>query len=132
MEYQKITVAGLLVKNGKALIIRRSSKETFLSGYYELPGEKVDFGEHPIEALKREFMEEVGLGVEVLDLFRVFTYISDNGSRHTVELVYHVASKNHEVTLSLDHDDFKWVSLKDTQSLNMTKEIKKNIEIGLK
>lgn len=58
MKYQKITVAGFLCVDDKVLVIRRSEKETYLTGYYELPGGKVDFGEHPKISLEREFLEE--------------------------------------------------------------------------
>src|SRR3989344_8186966 len=43
-KYQKITVGGLLIKDDKVLVVRRSSAEPYLTGYYELPGGKVDFG----------------------------------------------------------------------------------------
>ncbi|MBT3304187.1 NUDIX domain-containing protein [Candidatus Woesearchaeota archaeon] len=123
---QKISVGGMLVKDGKVLVVRRSSVEEVLSGYYELPGGKVEFGDHPEETVVREFKEETGLDVSVIKLFKVFTYVI--GENHTVELVYIVSGEG-EVVLSEEHDDYKWVS--DVNDLQMTEKMKKNIKEGL-
>jgi len=133
-KYQKITASGLLVKENKVLVIRRSSAESYLTGYYELPGGKVDFGDHPKEALEREFIEEVNLKVIALHPYRVFTYISDKGNRHTVELVYFVQLDDdaNNIRLSEEHDDFKWISAKKADYLQISDEVKMNIKIGLK
>jgi 8-oxo-dGTP diphosphatase len=133
-KYQKITVGGFLCRSGKILVVRRSSAEPYLTGFYELPGGKVEFGDHPEESLEREFMEEVNLKVIALHPYRVFTYISDNGNRHTVELVYLVKLDDDvkNVKLSEEHDDFKWISADEVDSLKMSDEIKKNIKLGFK
>lgn len=132
-KYQKIAVGGLLVKNNKVLVVRRSFAEKYLTGYYELPGGKIDFGDSPKESLEREFMEEVNLKVNPLCPYRVFTYISDSGNRHTVELVYRVKLDDdvENIKLSEEHDDFKWISIEDIEKLKMTDEIKTNIKQGL-
>ena len=51
---------------------------------------KLNTAEYKNQSLEREFMEEVNLKVIALHPYRVFTYISDKGNRHTVELVYFV------------------------------------------
>ena len=73
------------------MLIRRSQSETFLPGMYELPGGKVVFGETPRNALVREFREETQIDINVVEPIREFSYTSDNGWRHTVELVFRVA-----------------------------------------
>jgi len=62
---QPIDVAvGILMKpNGDVLLGQRPAGKPY-SGYWEFPGGKVDLGETILDALKREFMEE--LGIEVL------------------------------------------------------------------
>ena len=131
-KYQKITVGGLLIVDNKALMLRRSDKEPYLTGFYELPGGKVDFGDHPDESLEREFMEEVNLSIKVGHPYRIFTYISDNGNRHTVELVYLVELDDDikNIKLSEEHDDFKWISLAEIDSIKMSDEIRTNIQEG--
>ncbi|MEK9184926.1 MAG: NUDIX hydrolase [Patescibacteria group bacterium] len=116
--------------NKKVLVIRRSPVEYYLTGYYELPGGKVDFGDDPKQSLEREFVEEVNLKVKALYPYRVFTYLSDKGNRHTIELVY-LVQLDDNLKLSKEHDDFKWISLNDICSLKMSCEIKLNIKVGL-
>ena len=53
-KFQKIGVTAFVVSGDeKVLLLRRSKKEKFLPGYFELPGGKVDFGENPEKALER-------------------------------------------------------------------------------
>jgi len=129
---QKITVAGLLVLDDKVLVVRRSQNESYLPGYYELPGGKVDFEERPETSLEREFLEEVNLHVKTSDPYRVFTYVSDKGKRHTVEIVFLVELKDDikNIKLSKAHDAFKWVSREDVDKINMSDEIRTNIIEG--
>jgi 8-oxo-dGTP diphosphatase len=55
---------GILMKpNGDVLLGQRPAGKPY-AGYWEFPGGKVDPGETILAALKREFMEE--LGIEVL------------------------------------------------------------------
>jgi A/G-specific adenine glycosylase len=54
-------------KDGRILITRRK-ESGLLGGLWEFPGGKVEPGESPAEACKREIAEEVNLSVEVMDL----------------------------------------------------------------
>lgn len=56
-------VSGLLIRDGRALFARRAADREF-GGYWEVPGGKVEAGESHIEALVREFEEEVGLTLD--------------------------------------------------------------------
>jgi 8-oxo-dGTP diphosphatase len=54
---------GILMKpNGDVLLGQRPEGKPY-SGYWEFPGGKVDAGESILEALKREFVEELGIEV---------------------------------------------------------------------
>ena len=132
-KYQKITVGGLLIKDNKALIVRRSAEEGYLTGFYELPGGKIDFGETPEQSLEREFFEETNIKVKTVKPFRIFTYISHDNNRHTVEIVYLVkAISDTNVKLSQEHDDYKWIALEEINRFNVSDEIKTNIVEGFK
>lgn len=56
--------AGVLVEEGNVLIARRP-EDRMLGGLWEFPGGKQEDGESLRQALKREFMEELGLEVSV-------------------------------------------------------------------
>ena len=130
---QKIVSTGLLIHKNKLLIIQRALDEVFLPGYYELPGGKVDFGEDPKEALAREYHEEVNLHVQIGKPFHVFSYLSENGNRHTVEILFHVTLLgNDSIELSSAHDDYQWITPKEVDQYLMTSEIQKAIQLGFR
>jgi 8-oxo-dGTP diphosphatase len=57
---------GILIRpNGDVLLAQRPEGKPY-AGYWEFPGGKVESGEPIADALKREFMEE--LGIEVIDV----------------------------------------------------------------
>ena len=63
---QQVSVGGLIVNTDKeVLIVKRSERDDFLPGYWEIPGGGADYGEEPEEALKREIKEECGVSIEV-------------------------------------------------------------------
>ena len=57
-------VAAVIVKDNKFLITRRAPKLK-LEGMWEFPGGKVEQGETPEEALKRELVEELKIETEI-------------------------------------------------------------------
>ncbi len=59
-------IAAALVWKGPLLLIARRPEEGLLGGLWEFPGGKVDSGETPTEAVRREVREELGIEVEVL------------------------------------------------------------------
>lgn len=129
---QKIVCTGFIYHQGKTLIVKRSFNETFLPGYYELPGGKVDFGEDPSDALKREIREEVNLNVEVKKPYKTFSYVSDNGKRHTVEIVYQVEPHDDpaHIQLSEAHLTYQWIFKNEVQNYLLSEETKDSILRG--
>jgi 8-oxo-dGTP diphosphatase len=57
-------VAGLIEKEGRILVARRPPG-SWMEGYWEFPGGKIEEDENPREALARELDEELGVEVEV-------------------------------------------------------------------
>lgn len=58
---------GILMKdNGDILLAERPAGKPY-EGYWEFPGGKVEAGETIEEALKREFMEELGIAIASAD-----------------------------------------------------------------
>jgi ADP-ribose pyrophosphatase YjhB (NUDIX family) len=57
-------VGAAIIEDGKALVTVRARDP--YRGKIDVPGGFIELGEHPVEALKREVMEELGCTVEVL------------------------------------------------------------------
>jgi 8-oxo-dGTP diphosphatase len=56
----KRVVAGLIVKEGKLLVCQRTRHQT-MPMKWEFPGGKIEEGEQPRDALRRELEEELGI-----------------------------------------------------------------------
>lgn len=131
-KYQKVIVTGFLCCDGRVLLARRVKHEKFLAGYYEMPGGKVEFGEDIKEALKREFLEEVNLNVEVGNPFRIYSYVTEQGDRQNIEIFFLTELNDYPENLKLgnEHDDYQWVSKEELIGYKISDEIKKAAEEG--
>ena len=79
-------VAGLAAQNGR-LLVQRARGDDGLA----VPGGHVKFGETTAEALRREFREELGVGIEVGELAAVGEVFFDwNGPCQQICLYYRV------------------------------------------
>lgn len=69
-----VGVGGVVVEDGKALLIRRGNEP--LMGQWSIPGGTLELGETLVEGTVRELKEETGLVVRVLELIEVFERIN--------------------------------------------------------
>ncbi len=118
---QKIFLAfhAIIEKDGKVLVMKRYSKDNFNPDFWDLPGGVMEFGENPLEALKREVKEECGLDVEILSPLDISTKIGDE--EQYVAVTYICEYKSGTVKLSKEHSEFKWADPKkvpDLENLN--------------
>ena len=66
-EYKQLGTYGLILKNNSILLIKKANGP--YANKLDLPGGTIEFCERPIEALKRELMEEVGIEIINYQLF---------------------------------------------------------------
>ena len=60
---QHIEVAAGIIWRGKRFLASQRLSDKPLEGYWEFPGGKLEASESPVDALKRELAEELGIGV---------------------------------------------------------------------
>jgi len=65
-----IVAAGVVIEAGRVLLAQRK-RGAHLAGAWELPGGKVEAGEDPRSALRRELLEELGIDVVVGEIVEV-------------------------------------------------------------
>jgi 8-oxo-dGTP diphosphatase len=101
-------VTGLIHRSGKILLGQRPKGS--LQGQWEFPGGKIEIGETPEEALKRELSEELGIDAEIgpLRLAATHTY----GERGVLILFFDVVYWKGEPK-SKHHVELKWVEYDD-------------------
>ncbi|MDZ4676789.1 MAG: 8-oxo-dGTP diphosphatase MutT [Oligoflexia bacterium] len=115
-------VTGLMRKNGKILLGLRPQGES-LAGSWEFPGGKIDQGETPEQALKRELMEELAIEAEIGELRLVHTH--SYGERGVLLMFYDVHFWKGEPK-TVYHEDLKWVDPDEMEKLQIP-EANRNI-----
>ncbi len=68
-----VGVGGVVIEDGRALLIRRGSEP--LRGEWSIPGGTLELGESLEQGVARELREETGLEVRVVELIEVFDRI---------------------------------------------------------
>ncbi len=124
-------VKGLIFKEGKLLILKRSKTEDCFEDMWDIPGGRINFGEEPEEALKREVKEETNLEIEVKNPVRVWTFFKDRGNTQVIGITMLCEYKKGEVILSKEHEDFKWIIPEEIKNYKVHGGIKKEVEEAL-
>ena len=126
---QRITVKAIIENNGRVLVVRDQK------GIWELPGGRVEFGEHPIDALERELIEELGAKqINVKRLFDVWDFIVELPSEHYqfIVLVFMCDVNIPSIKISDEHNLFRWMTMDDIKTEPMREGYRKSIVSYLK
>lgn len=113
--------ADCLIRNesGQLLLLRRSQQDSFEPGKMCLPGGKIEDGELPIEAAKRELYEETGLTLSSLRLV-------DLVQRSDSVSYYYEAYVTGNPLIALDneeHHNYEWVDLNNLGQHNLLMDL---------
>lgn len=127
---QKIVLAGIVFnKQGKILILQRNANEDIYPEMWELPSGKREFFESSYDSLVREIKEEAGLDVTVIQPCSVFEYKIEkpNEIRDSTQINFVVTSDSSEAKLSMEHQEFAWITDGEIDKYNMSDETRKAI-----
>ena len=129
---QKIVLGGVVVKDGKVLILQRHKDEDIYPEMWELPSGKQEPLEASEQSLIREIKEETGLDVEVIMPFSVFNYqIEKPGEiKDSTQINFLVKTLNNIVILSKEHQNYAWIELSEIEKYNLSDKTKKVIKDG--
>ncbi|MCB0365436.1 MAG: (deoxy)nucleoside triphosphate pyrophosphohydrolase [Bdellovibrionaceae bacterium] len=108
-------VTGLIRKNGDLLVGLRPTGAS-MAGVWEFPGGKVEPGEDPIKALRRELSEELGIEADVGDL----KFVSSHryGETNILLMFFEVCYWRGEPK-PIHHQDLRWISLSELPKLEL-------------
>ena len=118
--------AGISFHRGRILLGRRIRSESQFAGFWEFPGGKIEEGESNVEALKREFMEE--LGVEVLRQ-QPFTRLEWKYPDRIVDLDFFLVELSEvqpELLKKNAHSEIEWMTLEQAMGCEL---LPANIEV---
>jgi ADP-ribose pyrophosphatase YjhB (NUDIX family) len=96
--------------DGRVLLARRAVEPD--AGRWDLPGGFLEEGEHPLDGLERELVEETGLGAEPGDFLGVYmdTYGEGPGASTVLNLAWAVRLAQGEPVPADDVSELRWFS----------------------
>jgi len=106
----KRVVAALIVKNGKLLVCQRTRHQT-MPLKWEFPGGKIEEGEQPRDALRRELDEELGIFATIGDELARIQHEYPNGGM--VELRFYLVREFKGEIENRIFRDIQWAALAD-------------------
>lgn len=109
-------VKAVVVCGQRMLMLRRTQSDPIGGGVWEVPGGKLEFGEHLSDALVREVREETGLHVQPEKLLYAVDFFT-HPHRQVVLLAYLCRCDGGEVTLSSEHSEYRWADAAQVQAL---------------
>ena len=123
---QKISVYGAILKEGKLLVLHRKKPDV-----WELPGGRIEYGEHPIETAIREVKEETNLDVEVIEKPIIGSIVRPDGM-HELVITYPCKPLNEDLKLSFEHFEHRWVNYNELKELQPIATSLLSVTRGLK
>jgi 8-oxo-dGTP diphosphatase len=94
-----VRVSGIIVRDNTLLLIAHKKKGEI---YWLLPGGGIKYGESLSHALKREFREELGIGIEVNAMALICDSIEPHGKRHILNVSFRCDYRDGEYRLGRD------------------------------
>ena len=127
MKSYGLTVRGIIKNDSnEILIVKRHPKSRTDPEMWELPGGKVEKGEHFADALVREIKEETNLDGEVGDFCEAIQ--NDYSHKRTVQLMMYLEDVRGDVKISDEHTKYMWASIEKIKTLNVSTSLKKLLE----
>ncbi|MDO8574744.1 MAG: NUDIX domain-containing protein [bacterium] len=137
-----IAVTGIVVRDDRFLIMKRSEKEKAYPGYWTVPGGKIvrhEYDKTPMtpnsegwydivaNTLKREIAEEANIQIDDVKYLTDMTFIRPDDIPVLV-LSYWCRHKSGEVRLGKDMTDYAWVTPEEAKKYNLIPGIFDEIE----
>ena len=137
-----IVVTGVIIKEGKFLIAKRSPTEKAFPNQWTVPGGKLelkDYIKRPKDTsahwynifeglLRREVMEETGLRIKNIRYLTSLSYIRSDGIP-TIIVSLFADSHNGEVNLCPDLTEYAWITLKEAKDYELIEGIYEELEM---
>lgn len=102
----KEVVAALIYRENRFMICQRPQDKA-QALLWEFAGGKVEPGETKQQALKREFQEELGVELNVGEIYMEVTHPYEEGSIHLTVFLAEIAKGEPKL---LEHHDLRWIT----------------------
>lgn len=134
MDFFTIRVYGLLINDKKEILL--ANEEYSGMSFTKFPGGGLQFGEGTIDCLKREFIEEAQLHIEVVSHFYTTDFFQPsafNSEKQVISIYYKVKCENSPDLFPQNAPHcFYWRKLKELSVNDVTFPIDKKVVAMLK
>ena len=112
-----VAIAFVIERDGTILMLRRSPTKDHAPGEGEFGSGRVEYGEHPEDAVHREVREETGLEVDIVEPITTFHFYRGAAREETVGITFWCRYRAGELVRSAEHDQAIWVSPAEARAL---------------
>ena len=131
-----VVVTGIVIKDGKFLITKRSPIEKAFPNMWTLPGGKLEFNDYSKKKkdtsshwynilenlLRREVKEETGLDIKNIKYLTNLTFVRPDNIPVVVISLYADHAKG-DVTLNEESVDYAWITLEEAKKYELIEGI---------
>ena len=114
----RVRVGGILIEDDRVLLIEHTKNDR---SYWLLPGGGVDWGESIEEAIKREFLEETNLTVEIENFLFISETLAPDNTKHVINLYFRVKRISGDMLLGEESilSDLKFFTLEEIEKIKI-------------
>jgi 8-oxo-dGTP diphosphatase len=106
---------GLVLQSNKVLVAKRHHHQ-HQGGLWEFPGGKIEIGEAPIDALKRELKEEVNINIHSAQ--QVLNIKHDYSDKSVELIIFQVTEFSGEVR-HCEGQEIRWVDMQELPTIEV-------------
>lgn len=110
----KVAVATLIFQDDKVLLVKRAGDPR--KGFWALPAGFIEWNEDPLDAARRECLEETGLTVHIDRLIDIF-HTPDDGGLADIVIAYAASITGGKLQAADDAEEANWFSRTDLPPL---------------
>lgn len=117
-------VSGVIVRVGdEVLLLKRAPYKKYGANQWAVVAGKIEEGENPMNAAKRELFEELGLQVSESDLNEVATYYHspqhDPSHKIVWNTFYYCLKEKPTLILNKEHTEYAWAHKSDYKNFDL-------------
>ena len=127
-----IVVVSLVIEHeGAVLLARRHPEKDHAPGAWEGISGRIEAGEKPLDAARREGFEETGLHLDVLAPIETFHFLRGPEREEAIGITFHCRAHDRKVRLSKEHTEFAWATLEQARTYALSRGLLRCIGIVL-
>lgn len=109
-------------------MVKRAPNLPHAAGRWECVSGRINAGELPVEALKREVAEEVGsdFRINIIEPYYTFRLVRDDG-HEVIGISFYCQYLGGKIKLNPEHTNYRWVTIDQAVNLTPTPGLKKEL-----